>query len=100
MHDKKAKTAGIDYWIREDEWGKGYTTEVSKRIMKFAFETLELNRIESCGAKDNTATWKVMENIGLKYEGTRPKSYFYYYGDIQDMREYGISREEYLEEIK
>lgn len=100
MHDKKAKTAGIDYWIREDEWGKGYTTEVSRRIMKFAFETLELNRIESCGAKDNTATWKVMENIGLKYEGTRPKSYFYYYGGIQDMREYGISREEYLEEIK
>ena len=100
MHDKKAKTAGIDYWIREDEWGKGYTTEVSRRIMKFAFETLELNRIESCGAKDNTATWKVMENIGLKYEGTRPKSSFYYYGGIQDMREYGISREEYLEEIK
>lgn len=100
IHDKKAKTAGIDYWIREDEWGNGYTTEVSKRIMKFAFETLELNRIESSGAKDNTGTWKVMENIGLKYEGTRPKSYFYYYGGIQDMKEYGISREEYLEEIK
>lgn len=100
IHDKKAKTAGIDYWIREDEWGNGYTTEVSRRIMKFAFETLELNRIESSGAKDNTGTWKVMENIGLKYEGTRPKSYFYYYGGIQDMKEYGISREEYLEEIK
>ncbi len=100
IHDKKAKTAGIDYWIREDEWGNGYTTEVSRRIMKFAFETLELNRIESCGAKDNISTWKVMENIGLKYEGTRPKSYFYYYGGIQDMKEYGISKEEYLEEIK
>lgn len=100
IHDEKAKVAGIDYWIREDEWGFGYCTEAAKKIMEFAFETLKLNRIESCGAKDNPGTWKVMENIGLKYEGTRPKSYFYYYGGIEDMKEYGISREEYLEEIK
>ena len=53
--------------------------------------------MESCGAKDNVGTWKVMENIGLKYEGTREKSYFYYYGGIQDMKEYGLTKEEYLE---
>lgn len=96
IHDEKAKTAGIDYWIREDEWGSGYITEASKRILEYAFDTLDLNRIESCGAKDNPGTWKVMEKIGLKYEGTRKQAMFYYYGGIQDLVLYGLTKEEYL----
>lgn len=96
IHDKKAKTAGIDYWIREDEWGCGYVTEAAKRILEFAFDTLNLNRIESCGAKDNPGTWKVMEHIGLKYEGVRESGAFYYYGGLTDLVMYGITRDEYL----
>lgn len=96
IHDKKAKTAGIDYWIREDEWGCGYVTEAAQRILEFAFDTLNLNRIESCGAKDNPGTWKVMEHIGLKYEGERQSGAFYYYGGLTDLVMYGITRNEYL----
>lgn len=96
IHDKKAKTAGIDYWIREDEWGCGYVTEAAKRILEFAFDTLDLNRIESCGAKDNPGTWKVMEHIGLKYEGVRESGAFYYYGGLTDLVMYGLTRDEYL----
>lgn len=96
IHDKKARTAGIDYWIREDEWGCGYVTEAAKRILEFAFDTLNLNRIESCGAKDNPGTWKVMEHIGLKYEGVRESGAFYYYGGLTDLVMYGLTRDEYL----
>lgn len=96
IHDKKARTAGIDYWIREDEWGCGYVTEAAQRILEFAFYTLNLNRIESCGAKDNPGTWKVMEHIGLKYEGERQSGAFYYYGGLTDLVMYGITRNEYL----
>lgn len=96
IHDERAKTAGIDYWIREDEWGNGYTTEASEVILRFAFETLDLNRIESCGAKENLGTWKVMEKIGLKYEGIRKQGLFYYYGGVQDIVMYGLTKEEYL----
>lgn len=96
IHDKKARTAGIDYWIREDEWGSGYVTEAAQRILEFAFDTLNLNRIESCGAKDNPGTWKVMEHIGLKYEGVRQSGAFYYYGGLTDLVMYGITRNEYL----
>ena len=96
IHDKKARNAGIDYWIREDEWGCGYVTEAAQRILEFAFDTLNLNRIESCGAKDNPGTWKVMEHIGLKYEGERHSGAFYYYGGLTDLVMYGITRNEYL----
>lgn len=95
IHDEKARTAGIDYWIREDAWGNGYTTEASRKILNFAFDTLNINRIESCGGKDNPGTYKVMEKIGLKYEGERKEGIFYYYGGLENLVLYGIAKEEY-----
>ena len=95
IHDEKARTAGIDYWIREDAWGDGYTTEASRKILNFAFDTLNINRIESCGGKDNPGTYKVMEKIGLKYEGERKEGIFYYYGGLENLVLYGITKEEY-----
>lgn len=95
IHDEKARTAGIDYWIREDAWGNGYTTEASRKILNFAFDTLNINRIESCGGKDNPGTYKVMEKIGLKYEGERKEGIFYYYGGLENLVLYGITKEEY-----
>lgn len=95
IHDEKARTAGIDYWIRDDAWGNGYTTEASRKILNFAFDTLNINRIESCGGKDNPGTYKVMEKIGLKYEGERKEGIFYYYGGLENLVLYGITKEEY-----
>lgn len=95
VHDEKARSYGIDYFIREDSWNKGYATEASKCILNFAFEKLNVNRIESSGAKSNPGTLKVMEHIGLKYEGVRKNGIFYYYGGIQDLVLYGITKEEY-----
>ena len=95
IHDEKARTAGIDYWIREDAWGNGYTTEASRKILNFAFDTLNINRIESCGGKDNPGTYKVMEKIGHKYEGERKEGIFYYYGGLENLVLYGITKEEY-----
>ena len=95
IHDEKARTAGIDYWIREDAWGNGYTTVASRKILNFAFDTLNINRIESCGGKDNPGTYKVMEKIGLKYEGERKEGIFYYYGGLENLVLYGITKEEY-----
>lgn len=95
IHDEKARTAGINYWIREDAWGNGYTTEASRKILNFAFDTLNINRIESCGGKDNPGTYKVMEKIGLKYEGERKEGIFYYYGGLENLVLYGITKEEY-----
>lgn len=95
MHDEKARCAGIDYYLRKDQWNKGYMTEAAKKILAFAFEELDLYRIESCGSKNNPGTYKVMEHIGLKYEGIRKQAFFYYYGGIQDLVLYGLTKEEY-----
>ena len=36
-----------------------------------------------------------MEKIGLKYEGERKEGKLYYYGGIEDLVLYGITKEEY-----
>ncbi len=36
-----------------------------------------------------------MEKIGLKYEGERKEGIFYYYGGLEDLVLYGITKEEY-----
>ena len=41
-----------------------------------------------------------MEKIGLKYEGTRKQAMFYYYGGIEDLVMYGLTKEEYLNNKK
>lgn len=100
IHSERARSAGIDYWIREDDWGKGYTSEASKRILEFAFDTLNINRIESSGSKNNAGTWRVMEKIGLQYEGVRKDGIFYYYGGLEDLVIYGLTKEEYIKTKK
>jgi predicted acetyltransferase len=44
---KRYKSPEIGYVISKDYWGKGFTTEVAKEIMKFGFEEMDLVRIQA-----------------------------------------------------
>ncbi len=52
----------------------GYTTEALDRILKFAFEELNLHRIEAGCAIENLASARVLEKAGFKLEGTKRKN--------------------------
>lgn len=58
------------YFIAVEEWGKGYATEAFERIIEFGFTELALERISSRCMTRNSASRKVMEKVGLVYEGT------------------------------
>lgn len=60
----------IGYCIGEDYWHKGITAEAFRRIIKFLFEEVGVNRIESTHDVNNPNSGRVMEKCGLKYEGT------------------------------
>lgn len=98
--DEKGKIGGIDYYLRKDHWNNGYMTEAAKRVIDFAFNDIKLNRIEAGGSINNPGTYKVLEHIGLKYEGLRKQGYFYYYGGIQDLVLYGLTKEDHEKENK
>ncbi len=47
-------------------WGKGIATEVSKEIIKYGFEILNLEKIIGIALSKNIGSCKVLEKIGLE----------------------------------
>ena len=50
-------------------WNKGYATESSKFCLNYGMNELQLNRIVGRAMKKNKASIRVLEKIGLTYEG-------------------------------
>ncbi len=61
----------LGYWIVPKHWGKGYATQAAKEVLRFAFDEKGYNRVFASFFAINPASGKVMEKIGMKYEGTR-----------------------------
>lgn len=58
----------IGYRFKPEFWGRGIATEVSLTILKYGFETLQLKRIIAIAMKENKASIRVMQKVGMKFE--------------------------------
>lgn len=95
MVNKIHKKAEVGYWVGLAYWGNGYCTEAFKAIIEFGFKNFGLNKIFGLSLVDNIGSWRVMEKVGMKYEGTRRRDVVK--NDLAlDLRSYSILREEYL----
>jgi [ribosomal protein S5]-alanine N-acetyltransferase len=63
------KEGDIGYILNRHYWNKGYVTEAAARVVSFGFEQLGLHRIYSTCYPANTASYRVMEKIGMHKEG-------------------------------
>jgi ribosomal-protein-alanine N-acetyltransferase len=68
------KMVHIGYCIGQKWWHKGYTSEALKELIRFFFEEVGENRIESRHDPRNPNSGKVMLKCGLQYEGTMRQS--------------------------
>jgi ribosomal-protein-alanine N-acetyltransferase len=68
--DERVNMVHIGYCIGKAWWRKGYTSEALARLVRFFFEEVGVNRIESRHDTRNPNSGKVMQKAGLKYEGT------------------------------
>ncbi|GHU35193.1 hypothetical protein FACS1894105_03400 [Clostridia bacterium] len=66
--------AEIGWLVSRENQGNGFATEAAKAVLKFAFEKLELRRIIAHCDSENTASWNVMEKLGLRREAHYKKS--------------------------
>ncbi|MBO4355561.1 MAG: GNAT family N-acetyltransferase, partial [Clostridia bacterium] len=60
----------IGYCLNPDYCNRGFTTEAAAALVKFGFGTLRLNRIEGRCIDENIRSRRVMEKVGMKYDGT------------------------------
>ncbi len=67
--DEENNVVEIGYVINPAYWGMGIATEAVERIIDFAFEELQANRIEAKFIYGNDASLAVMQKVGMKFEG-------------------------------
>lgn len=49
---------------------QGFATEAAGALLAWAFETLDLNRVQAPVDTRNTVSWRVLEKLGFVREGT------------------------------
>lgn len=59
----------IGYWIGAEFSRQGYMQEALTALVHYAFEVLDLSRLESACLPENAASRALLEKCGYKYEG-------------------------------
>ncbi len=77
------RNAFIGYSIDENEQGKGYMKEAVKLAIDYAYEELELHRIEASTMVSNEKSQRVLKSCGFQELGVS-KEYLYINGKWQD----------------
>ncbi|HEX9676898.1 MAG TPA: GNAT family N-acetyltransferase [Anaerolineales bacterium] len=68
--NREHEYAEMGYWIGVPYWNQGYCTEAGERALEFAFEKLEMNRVQARHFSRNPASGRVMQKLGMQPEGT------------------------------
>ncbi|MEC5424767.1 GNAT family protein [Virgibacillus sp. C22-A2] len=89
----------LAYWVGKQYWGKDYGTEATKKVMEYGFNHLNLNKIFAASFTSNPGSWRIMEKVGLKYEGTL-KQHVARFGQFYDLAYYGLLKEEFKTETQ
>lgn len=84
----------IGYWIGRRYWRRGLTTEAGQAILRHVFDDLELNRVEARCEVENDASERVMQKLGMTFEGVL-RQQIYSKGRFHDMKLYSLLRAEW-----
>jgi RimJ/RimL family protein N-acetyltransferase len=68
------RSAEIGYWLGEEFWGRGITTEALNAVSNFAFSSFDLCRLYAHVFEWNMASARVLEKAGYTLEGRMKKS--------------------------
>ena len=68
--DCKDRSGELGYWLAEPFTGRGIMTVCVRTLINYAFEALQLNRIEIRAATANHGSRGIAERLGLTHKGT------------------------------
>jgi ribosomal-protein-alanine N-acetyltransferase len=81
----------IGYTIARAYWGKGFATEAAQALVAFAFQRLDLVRVEAVCLPANRASARVLTKIGMQFEGLL-RAYQIWRGQPVDLEMYARVR--------
>jgi RimJ/RimL family protein N-acetyltransferase len=88
------RSASLGYCFGDAAWGHGYATEAARALLRWAFDTLDLNRVQAETDTRNVASARVLEKLGFVREGTLREDCVVN-GEVSDSWVYGLLRREW-----
>lgn len=88
------RSAYIGYWIDKDLAGRGIMPTAVAMACDYCLDVVRLHRVEINIRPENTASLRVVEKIGLRKEGERPK-YLHIDGEWRDHVTYVVMSGEF-----
>ena len=62
----------LGYRFLPEYWGLGIATEASRAILSHGFDTLKLRKVVAIAMKENKASIRVMEKVGMEFDKFAP----------------------------
>lgn len=88
---EKHRHSEIGYSLSRYHWNRGLGTEAVREMIRFGFEDLHLLRIEARCHPDNIGSIRLLEKVGMRYEGRLRRAYVIR-NTVTDALVYGIVR--------
>ena len=92
--DPDNRSASLGYILDDHAWGSGYATEAVRALLQWAFDTLDLNRVQAEADTRNAASARVLEKLGFVLEGTLREDCVVN-GEVSDSWVYGLLRRDW-----
>ncbi|NNN10117.1 MAG: GNAT family N-acetyltransferase [Acidimicrobiaceae bacterium] len=92
--DPEHRSASLGYCFYETAWGHGYATEAAHSLLCWAFDTLDLNRVQAAADTRNAASAHVLQKLGFVLEGTLREDCVVN-GEVSDSWVFGLIKREW-----
>ncbi len=92
--DPEIENGELGFWIGKPYWGCGYCTEAAKAVVAYGFQVLKLDRICAYHFENNLASGRVLQKIGMHYEG-RLEKFVQKRNRCEDSIGYGMLKTDY-----
>jgi len=87
--------AELGWVIAPEHSGQGYATEAAAELLRISFDELGLRRAFAPCFADNTASWRLMERLGMRREVHTRQEFLHRSGVWLDSYTYAILAEEW-----
>jgi RimJ/RimL family protein N-acetyltransferase len=68
LDDARGTQAELGWVVDPAHGGRGLATEAVRELLRICFEDLALRRVVASCFADNTASWRLMERLGMRRE--------------------------------
>ncbi|MDX1440350.1 MAG: GNAT family N-acetyltransferase [Rubricoccaceae bacterium] len=94
--DESNRHIELGYMLHPDQWGKGYASEAVRAALVFAFEQLDVHRVEAELDPRNVPSTRLLERLGFRKEGLQRERWFLF-DEWSDSALYGLLKREFVE---